>query len=434
MKGKGLLMKILVEVARFLLGATFVFSGFVKAVDPMGTAYKIQDYFLAFGMESFTGLSLTLSIAQAVLEFALGAFMLVGIYRRVTTICVLLVMLFMTPLTLYLAIANPISDCGCFGDAFIISNWQTFYKNIVLLAASVLVVWRFYLITNFFTGKFYWLVGIFTIFYITGFCLYNTTYEPVFDFRPYKIGADLPKLMSVEPGKGDVYENILVYEKDGVKKDFTEENYPWQDSTWTFVEMTTKMIKEGEKPAVQDFEIIRLFFNPEKTEIVADENITQEVLADTGYVFLMIAYSLPEANVSYLSNLEDVSNYANDYGYKFYCLTSSTSDDIIKWEKENAFNYTYCKTDERTLKTITRSNPGLVLLKNGVIINKWASLQVPQESDLIKPLDELSINKVATEEKTNENWRIFLILLFVVPLLTVKFFDFIIYQRKKTIG
>lgn len=431
MKGKDLALKIVAEVSRIILGVTFTFSGFVKTVDPMGTAYKIEDYFAAFNLHSLSSLSLPLSVAQGAFEFILGIFLIIGIYRRINTILILITMLFMTPLTLYLAIANPVSDCGCFGDALIISNWETFYKNIVLLACSIFLFFNFYRITNFFTGKFYWVVGIFTTFYIVAFSIYNCVYEPIFDFRPYKIGANLPKLMNLGTENGDVFENIMIYEKDGVRKEFTEQNYPWQDTTWVFVEMKTKLIKEGEKSVIHDFEINKLTFNQEKTEIVLEENITEEALSDTSYVFLMIAYSLNEMNISYLSSFEDVNNYANEHRYKFYCLTSSTTEDILNWEKENRFNLTYCRTDERTLKTITRSQPGLILLKNGIIINKWADLEVPQENELIKPLDQMNISRVDTVDQTEKKNIIYLVLSFVLPLIAVKIFDFTIYQRKR---
>lgn len=433
MKTKTITLKIITEISRVILGITFVFSGLVKAVDPMGTAYKIEDYFLAFGLQQFSDLSLILSVIQCVGEFALGAFLLLGIYRRVTTILILLVMLFMTPLTLYLAIANPVSDCGCFGDAWVISNWQTFYKNIVLLTLSVFLCFNYHRITNLFTGKFYWAVGLFVLFYITAFSIYNCYFEPVFDFRPYKIGANLPQLMSVEDGKGDIYENIFIYEKDGKQEEFTEANYPWQDTTWMFVDRKTTLIKEGEKPLINDFSINKLTFNDEKTEVEWEEDITQEVLSDPGYTFLMIAYSLSDMSLSHLNKFEDISSYANDNGYKFYCLTASTTDEILKWEKDNAFNFVFGRTDERTLKTIVRANPGLILLKDGVILNKWADIDTPNEKELNKPLAELSVDKTADIKQTQQRDIIYLLVLFIVPLVLIKLLDFVIYQRKKTI-
>lgn len=434
MEIKKIVTKILVELSRFLLGITFMFSGFVKMVDPLGTAYKIQDYLLAFGLESFYFMALPISVLLCVTEFSVGAFLFIGLYRKWTSRVALLIMLFMTPLTLYLAIANPVSDCGCFGDALIISNWETFFKNIVLLFTALILVVYNQKIFNFFTGKFYWLIGVFVLGFAFVFTLYNYYTEPIFDFRPYKIGANLPELMKVEEGKGDVYENVFIYEKNGEKKEFDETNYPWQDSTWIFVDRVNKLVKEGIKPAITDFEIERLYFSPDKTEIEGSNAITEEVLEeDENYVFLMVAYSLNDMDEKYLGNFVDVNNYAIDNHYNFYCLTASGESEVIKWENEYANNFKFCLTDERTLKTMIRSNPGLILLKNGVVINKWADNYVPSEADLVKPLEELQYGNMpdtAANDKTN---LLTIILIFVLPLLAIKILDYVIYNRRKYI-
>lgn len=434
MKAKEIGLKVLVEVSRFLLGVTFIFSGFVKMVDPLGTAYKIQDYFIAFGLDSLDFLSLPLSILQCVVEFAVGVFLFLGIYRKWNTRVALLIMLFMTPLTLYLAIANPVSDCGCFGDAWKITNWETFFKNVVLLAASVITVIYNQKIFNFYTGKFYWLIGVWVVFFGTVFSVYSYYSEPIIDFRPYKIGANLPELMNVEEGKGDVYENVFIYEKDGVKKEFNEDNYPWQDTSWVFVDRINKLVIEGQKPIITDFEIERLYFNPEKTDFEGVENITDEVLVeDDNYVFLMIAYSLEDMRETYLSRFVDVNNYAVEHHYNFYCLTSSTKDQIIDWEDEYANNFKFCLTDERTLKTMMRSNPGLMLLKNGVIINKWTGSDAPSEGELTKPLDELSYGQMPDADAESDTKLFVTVLILLIPLLLIKILDFIIYNRRKYI-
>lgn len=427
MKKKELLKKIGCEISRLLLGITFVFSGFVKAVDPHGFAYKIEDYLSAFNLSSFSFLSLPVSIGLCVLEFSLGIFILFGLYRKWSSRLILLVMLFMTPLTLYLAIANPVSDCGCFGDALIISNWETFFKNIILLLCAICVFFYAEKISNFFTGKTYWIAAFFTICAVALFSVYNSVYEPIIDFRPYKVGANLSQLTSVNEGEGDVYENVFVYEKDGNKQDFTETNYPWQDSTWTFVEMTSKLVKEGVKPAITDFEINQLHQNQEHTEIVAEEDVTREILEKDGYTFLMLAYSLKDMDETHLSKFEDVSNYASERDYGFYCLTSSLRDEILAWEKSNAVDLTFCLTDERTLKTMMRSNPGLLLLKDGVVVQKWADLEVPDEAILTKPIEELVQKDVDSDKKK----VLKLSVLFLVPLVALKAFDLLVYRRRK---
>lgn len=428
---KDVAIKILVEVARVLLGATFVFSGFVKAVDPYGTAYKIEDYLSSFDLSSFASLALPASVFLCIMEFLMGAFMLFGIYRRWNSRLVLLTMLFMTPLTLYLAIANPVEDCGCFGDALVISNWATFYKNIVLLACSIFVIIYRERISNFFTGKTYWLAFLYIIISISLFVFRNYIYDPLFDFRPYKIGANIPALMQVEDGKGRQEENLFIYSKDGVEKEFTEDNYPWEDSTWVFVKMDTKIISEGEKPLIKDFTINRLYFDQGKTVLLNTEDITTNVLSDSNYVFLMISPSLSSIKTSHLSQFEDVQNYALDYHYKFYCLTASGPDDIAAWANENTIDFDFCNTDERTLKTIIRSNPGLLLLKNGVIINKWADIDVPGEENLTAPLDQLPYSQqinVGEEDKKN---ILLISALFILPLLGLKGFDLLFFRRKK---
>lgn len=429
-KTKDIIIKTIVEISRILLGITFVFSGFVKAIDPLGTTYKIQDYLTSFGLVNFQDIALPISIILCAGEFCLGIFMLFGLYRKWTSRLLFLVMLFMTPLTLYLAIANPVKDCGCFGDALIITNWQTFFKNIILLACSIVVLIWHQKITNLFTGKFYWFVGLYIIAFSIAFCVYNIVNEPIIDFRPYKIGANIPKLMTVEEDKAPVFENVFIYEKDGIKKEFTEENYPWEDSTWIFVDRQSKLIKEGEEPLIHDFSITRLYLNQDRTDIEGEEDITTEVLNDSNYTFLMVAYSLSDMREDYLSSFEDVNNYAKDHHYKFYCLTSSPRDLILQLEKENITNFDFALSDERSLKTIVRSNPGLILLKDGVIINKWPDRIVPTESYLNKPIEELSIANIPDQKQESKRRLYTVAFILFTPLIVIKLLDALLYHRK----
>ena len=178
------------NACRFLLAAVFIFSGFVKAVDPLGTQYKIQDYLEVFGWAASVPafLPFLASVLQAMVEFCLGVYLLFGIRRRMTTLFVVLIMGVMTPLTLWLALSNPISDCGCFGDAVTLTNWETFGKNVLLLIAAVSVFKWGNRITPLVTKRFDWLVAMYTFLYISGMTLYCYRELPVFDFRPYHIG------------------------------------------------------------------------------------------------------------------------------------------------------------------------------------------------------------------------------------------------------
>lgn len=430
-KAKNIGIKILLELSRIILGVTFIFSGFVKAVDPWGGAYKIEDYLGAFGLARLASFSFIFSSALCVFEFILGAFILFGLYRKWTARLLFLTMLFMTPLTLYLAIANPVADCGCFGDALVITNWQTFYKNIVLIIASIIVLIYHERITNLFTGKTYWLAFFFIIVFAFGFVIRNYIYEPMFDFRPYSVGTKIEDKMFVPIEKQRVEEPILVYAKDGKEQSFTMDNYPWSDSTWTFVRTDMKVIQEGIEPAIKDFIIKEITFNYTDSKILEVKDITNKILSDTGYTFLMISPMLEKLNMNYLPNLEDVDYYAKANNYGCYFLTASTSDEIIKFVNDQALNFNICIMDERVLKTITRTNPGLLLIKDGVIIHKWADLEIPTESQLQGPIENLSFSKLVDKSTTDKNNLIYISLIFFIPLLLLKIFDYFAFHRNK---
>lgn len=419
MARKNAILKIVVELSRIIIGATFLFSGFVKAVDPLGTTYKIQDYLISFNLTEWFPLALPAAISMVVFEFLIGVFILLGIYRRFWTIAAALFMAFFLPLTLWIALYNPVKDCGCFGDAFILSNWETFYKNIILsfCAISLLIYWR--QMPPLFSKKTAWISAAFSILFSLTFPIYNLTILPVFDFRPYKIGANIPANRYVDPAKSDVYENIFIYSKDGRQKEFTEQNYPWNDSTWTFVDIRTKLIKEGDKPKIEDFLIESLTRDSLENSLINSGDITEALLSDENYNFLMIAYSLNKMKTKYLDDFKSISKLASEKGYGFYCITSSSSDDILRWSKQHDADFDFCHADERMLKTMIRSNPGLILLKNGIVINKWSDSHLPRLSGVKAD----NFDKATTPRKNSSGLLIAIILLFSIPLLIIKIVD-----------
>ena len=214
---------------RFALGIVFIFSGFVKADDPYGTVYKIEDYFSAFGWTDYVPslAPLFLSCLMAVLEFTLGVYLFFGIRKKLTSIATALVMLLMTPFTLYLALANPVSDCGCFGDAIVLTNWETFWKNVLLLFFALWLYFNNSLILRFISKKSQWLISLYSILYSVSVVAYCIIYLPIFDFRPYYVGANIRQQMEIPEGEEPpVYETTFILEKDGVRKEFTLDNYP----------------------------------------------------------------------------------------------------------------------------------------------------------------------------------------------------------------
>ena len=376
---------VITTVCRFVLAVVFIFSGFVKAIDPLGTQYKIQDYLDAFG---WTGVfpefvPFVASALLGMLEFCLGVYLFFGIRRIIAPRAVVAMMAVMTPLTFWLAWDHPVSDCGCFGDAVILTNWETFGKNVVLLAMSLVVLkWRRRLFPLA-TTRFDWLIALYGFLYILCMTVYCYRHLPVFDFRPYYVGANIQQGMSIPEGEEPTeFETRFVLQKDGVEKEFTLENYP--DSTWTFVDSKTVVKKQGYEPPIHDFSMIRYDDG---------EDITEQVLADEGYTFLLVAHQLGQANQSRMDLINELYDYCLEYGYAFYCLTSSSDEDILKWQEDTGAEYPFCLMDNITLKTMVRFNPGLMLLKKGTVVGKWSIIDIPDEYQLVGPLEQLPMGE-----------------------------------------
>jgi len=416
------LIKILVEFCRILIGATFVFSGVVKAIDPVGGALQIRDYLTAFGLNHFSWMENILSFNLSSIEFTLGICLLLAVYRRLTTLCVLLFMCFMTPLTLYLALYNPISDCGCFGHAIILSNWATFFKNIPLLAASICTYIYCKRLTSFFSFKTYWFVVLFTYFFCMTFCYQNYTRLPIKDFLPYKVGLNITKLMEI-PEDAPQDEFIFIYEKEGVKKEFKFEDIPMDDSSWVYVDK--KLIKEGFIPVVSSFEL----YNKNQ------DNIADMVLTHPQLTFLLIMPDIKEADDIHIDNINNVYDNAVEAKLPFYGVTASAEADIEEWRENTGADYPFLTADDVLLKSMIRSNPGLVVLKNGTILAKWHHNDIPGEDklmDVITKLDDTPINEddltapeiiAEKNEKERMSW-LQKCAGFTLPLLSIWMYDF----------
>ena len=370
-------LKPLIIFFRIVIGAVFIFSSFVKGIDLQGSAIKFDDYFVAFGMDFLIPASFTLAIFLVSTEFIIGISLLFGFRTYWGAWGVLIFMSAFTPLTLILALFNPVSDCGCFGDAIVLTNWQTFWKNVVLMIMMLVIFYYRKKFKPVYPATTEWaiLVVIFVLF--TGFSLYNYRHLPMIDFRPYNTGTNIPEKMYMPVNAPvDEYETILIYEKDGIRKEFDLENYPWRDSTWSFVEQKSVLIKEGYKPPIHDFTISTQDGN----------GITDLVLSDEGYSFILVSSDLAKANKEALQKLDTLSLYCNQAGIKFYSLSSSIYSEIEQIKTSQQLSLDFYITDETTLKTIIRSNPGLLLLKEGIILAKWHYNDLPEIEELSQPV------------------------------------------------
>ena len=399
---------VLVNVARFLLSATFIFSGFVKSLDPKGTGYKLSAYIEKFGFSNFVSDDVTLAIGVvlASVEFLLGIYLLFGIRRRFTTFILLIVMALFTPFTLYLAIANPVHDCGCFGDAIILTNWQTFFKNIVLLVFAILVFYRKEKLFRLVPAGVHWAYSLFSMIYIVALCLLSIHYLPLIDMRPYKVGVNIRQAMEIPAGaKEPVYDNVFVMEKNGVKKEFTLKNYP--DSTWTYVSGKTVLKEKGYVPPITDFNAVDTTGN----------DITSEILNDATPTFVVVSPHLEDADPDITDELNVIHDYSMDHNYKMIGLTASGDDAIKKWRYETGAVYPIYFMDEIVLKTIVRSNPGLLLLKKGTILNKWSCNNLPILDVPEKEAKEQLTAGISTESSIKVLLKIELA--YIIPLLFI---------------
>ena len=389
-----------------LMAATFIFSGYVKAIDPLGTQYKLGDYLLALHLAAYVPdwLTLATSIALSTLEFSLGVLLLFAIRRRLVTKLLLALMTFMTLLTLWIAIANPVKDCGCFGDAIHLTNGQTLAKNVVLLAIAIML-WRQPLrMVRFISKSTQWIVINYTILFAIANSLWSLWYLPPFDFRPYHIGANIEQGMQIPKGaKQPQFETTFILEKNGERREFTLDNYP--DSTWTFIDSKTVQTAEGYVPPIHDFSI---------EDMHTGDDITEQVLSDTSYTFVLISPTLAKADDSNFGDIDQIYEYAQDNGYRFICLTASTDKDIAKWQDITGAEYPFYATDATTLKTIVRSNPGLLLLHHGTIIQKWSHNELPKADQLTQPLEKSELGQMPPDSTPRKIVEI--LMWFALPL------------------
>jgi len=358
-KNSGMPMKVLVNFCRVLLGLTFMFSGIVKAVDPTGTQIKLIDYLYAFGMgESILGSTLLiLACILAGFEILIGSYLVVGAFHKGASLVALIMMVFFTPFTLYLAIKNPVSDCGCFGDAVVLTNWQTFAKNVFLLVLALLVFIKHKLMVPFMAERRHWMVTVVIVAISVRFMVSNIINLPVLDFRPYKVGADLRTA------------------------------YANHDMAFTdFCIMNDDM-----------------------------DDVTMDILADSSYTFLVISSHLEDASESDLDLIDDIFDYCANWGYNIIGLTSSGTEVIRQWTDNAGADLSFLFCDEIPLQTIVRSNPGLVLLRNGVIVNKWSHANIPSDDELLGPLETISVGLMPESDPFKTPWAV--ALLFALPLL-----------------
>ncbi|MFO7370223.1 MAG: DoxX family protein [Bacteroidales bacterium] len=402
-------MKTLLLLSRIFVGLIFVFSGFVKAVDPSGFAIKFDEYFVAFHLNFLSGLAMPLAILASAAELMIGLNLLTGVRLKFTTWLLLAFMSFFTILTLILALTNPVSDCGCFGEAIILTNWQTFWKNIIILIPTLILFIFRNRLPSYPSVKFEWLLAVVNFAIPVLLSVYCLRHEPLLDFRPYKTGTYIPDQMTIpDDAPVDQYETRLVYQKDGLVKEFSETDFPWQDTTWKWVETKQKLISKGYEPPIHDFSISGS----------DGSDITSQVLADSGYVFLIISPRLEKTSLPGMNSMNELAMKAESLNINVLCLTSSTNKEIENFKNSFRPAFDIYSTDETTLLTILRSNPGLMILQSGTILAKWNYRDMPELSNLNSNVTALVFEK---NRLTHEKQTIILLIICALLVYSLAF-------------
>jgi uncharacterized membrane protein YphA (DoxX/SURF4 family) len=371
-------MRFLLWGSRILFGLVFIFSGFVKLIDPLGSAYKFQDYFLAFDAPWLFPTALPLSILMSSFEMLIGVAVLFGLKMRYSAWGALIFMGFFTPLTLYIALTDPVPDCGCFGDAIIISNWDTFYKNIFILAAAILLfIYRKQIKSLWSETKDWYLIGT-TAILAVGLSLYCLAYLPIIDFRPWKVGNDIREKLTPTEEVADTY---LIFENQetGETREYPASDYPWDDPAWTAIW----------KYKDQRREIIQPFIEAPITNFfIEDEygfDLTESILFEEEYQFIVVAYNLETTRAkAFVRKITPLALQAETQGYPLFALTAASLEKIDAFRHTHQTPFPFYQSDAIALKTIIRSNPGLLLLKDGVVVAKWPHRRIPTFDQISK--------------------------------------------------
>jgi uncharacterized membrane protein YphA (DoxX/SURF4 family) len=397
----------------------------VKAIDPVGSAIKFGEYFEAFGMHFFVPASLVLGIVLAVAELMIGLCFLLGLRMKVASVAALLFMLFFTGLTYVLARTNAVEDCGCFGDAIKLDNWQTFYKNLIILPFVIYIFIERKNYTPLLHCILEWLVFALLLGCAVALPVYCYKHLPLIDFMPYKVGAKRPAGMIMpDDAPQDVYaESVYIYEKDGEQKTFTIDSLP--DSTWTFVDTPApKLLKRGYVPPTGGFSIkvgeegtpdiyetvyvyhkdneIRQFMKtslPDSTWIFVgvdsillkkgyapNEVIHGEIFAQGGYLMFVTSEDLQRMQRGKSAQLNELYDFAQRNGVNFMMLTGSADDASKTFAYETGAQYPIYGTDATIIKTMLRSNPGVMLLNDSVVLRKWSYADLPSTDEIAQLL------------------------------------------------
>lgn len=375
---------IFLQGARGLVSLLFIFSGLIKANDPIGFGYKLQEYFEVFHTTFLNDYAVEIAILLCTLEIVMGALLLLGIRGKQVAWGLLLLIIFFTFLTFYSAYFEVVTSCGCFGDAIKLTPWQSFTKDLILLALILIIFNQRNHIKSLIKSTIAQdrtVIGVLLL--SLGFGLYTYNYLPILDFLPYKIGNNIPALMKMPPGAPqDVYEIMYNLKNKSTSKTrmMTDKEYLktgiWKDENWEIIgDPVNTLIKEGFQVKIKDLKI----------EDAQGTDYTKEIIENPYYNLVIVAYNLDHTNTKAIGDLNAIAiNAAQDFNIRTVLLTSNSAETVKAFNKINKLIMEVFYADAIPLKSMVRANPGVLLLKNGTVINKWHYHTVPTYEELAK--------------------------------------------------
>ncbi len=379
--------KLTLWICRILVGSVFIFSGLIKANDPIGFAYKLEEYFLVFNLNFLNTISVWLAIFLCALEIIFGSLLILGFKGKKIAWGLLLLIIFFTFLTFYSAFFEVVTSCGCFGDAIPLTPWQSFIKDLILLA-FILLLFKYRneitpVVKSSFTRG---LISTFIVIFSFGIGIYTYNYLPFIDFLPYKIGNNIPEQMTLPEGEEpDVYEHIYSLENtnSGETKEVTDKEYMeqemWEDEDWEIVgDPKSKLVKKGYEVPISD-----LFISDNE-----GNDVTEEVINEPYPNLIVVSTRVEDLGPFDIKALDrinqTVKELSDEYNLRGIFLSASSMDEVYYLNEQLGFVLETYYADAVPLKSMVRSNPGVLLLQNGDVLNKWSKKSFPSKKELEK--------------------------------------------------
>ncbi|REJ82478.1 MAG: DoxX family protein [Bacteroidetes bacterium] len=367
-------MKLIAQISRVLVGVLFIISGLIKANDPLGFSYKLDEYFQVFGMPWLSFTSLALAIAICAFEIGLGVALLLGARMVHTTWSLLIMIVFFTFLTFYSWKFDVVKDCGCFGDALKLTPFESFMKDVVLLILILFIFFKRHEIKPLFGEKPSLYLAYAGFAASLFFSIYCYRHLPVVDFRPYAVGENIRQGMTLPPDAvRDSVVMVFIYEKDGKQIELDMEGIKSIDETYKFIDRKDKVVREGDKPKIADFSIVD-----------ADGNDMTDDVLDLDAVFLLVAYDINKTDKAVQNHINDFVALSTENKIPFIGLTASADKEVQAFRHEHNSMFDYYNADATALKTMIRSNPGLMLLRKGTVKAMWHHNDFPSFDEVKK--------------------------------------------------